>query len=318
MLVNLYKSKTPVAVFSFPILIGLLGLPLLFVQKEVVPGFFEWQTNWVSWVMGQTVVHYFSAIFILYFGAIELNRIVNSYGFHNKNTYLPGLIYAIAIFSFGQIQFSTVLLASVFLIFGLGYLFRINRQDSAIASVFMSSVLFGVATVLEPLLMPVMLLAWFTLVIFRSFIWREWVMMLLGGLIPWAYHYGLHYTFTGSWFVPFDGLTIVDFSFQPTVPELVFNGFVIILIFYTVWKFLVLMNAGLLVFKKRSRVLFNFVWLTFVSFVLGWLLYDQFILAISIPLAVMVAVQMLNNQRELFANITLFLWIGLAIWSQFG
>jgi hypothetical protein len=186
----LYKTKTPIAVFSFPILMGLLALPILFVENSVSPNFYSWQNELEILVSGSPIIHYFSAFLLLYISAIELNRVVNAYGFFSKNTYLPGLVYAIILASFGQIQFSAALLAYAFLIFGIGFLFRITRQDSASESIFMAALLFGVATVFSPFLLPIVVLPWFSLVVFRYFVWREWFMVLIGFSIPWGYHYG--------------------------------------------------------------------------------------------------------------------------------
>lgn len=317
MLVNLYKSKTPVAVFSFPVLIGLLGACIFFLPAEIVPGFFSWQSDLSNFIFANSITHYITVVLIVYLSGIELNRQVNVYGFYSKNTYLPGLIYALILFGFGQMSFSMPLVAAGFLIYGLGYLFRINRQDSAISSVFMSSLLLGTATVFEPFLAPVIVLPWFSLVVFRSFVWREWIILLFGVGTPWLYHYGLHYAIVGEVEPNLSPLTFSGFNIDLSLEQMVLIGFALFIAVYAIWQFLVITGGQLLVFKKRSRLLFHLIWLTIVSLVLGWLFYDALIIATSIPLAIIIAVQMLNARTDTFGNLVLFVWIGLSVWSLF-
>lgn len=315
MLVNLYKSKTPIAVFSFPLLMGLFALPILFSEYGAVTAFFSWQLDFVSFVSSSRLINYFSTVLLLYVSAIELNRLVNAYGFYSKNTYLPGLIYALALASFDQIFFSSSIVAYAFLIYGIGFLFRINRQDSSIESVFMASFFIGVATVFSPFLIPIVVLPWFSLVVFRYFVWREWFMLLLGLSIPWTLHYGIFFAVSGDLDVLGEGFSIVNQPLEFTLEKIVLFSFVGLLVVYSIWKFLVILNTQLLVFKKRSRLLFHFVWLTLFTLVLGWYFQDLWVIAISIPFTIITSVQILNATQSLYSNLMLTAWIGLIIWN---
>lgn len=318
MLVNLFKSKTPIAIFSLPLIIALMGIAIFFKGHENPYSFFTWQAEFIEVIQSQIVLHYFLAIFIVYLSAIEVNRLVNVYGFYGKNTYLPGLVYSILLFSFGQVQFSTSVLAFGILIYGMGYLFRINRQDPALSSVFLAALFFGIATVLEPLLTPIVLLPWFALVVFRSFIWREWFALILGLAIPWFYHYALLFFLTGKLDIRREGLVIIndeiEFSFNQ-ISLFVFLGIITIL---AIWQYLVIANSQLLVFKKRSRLLFHFIWLSLISIGFGWLFYDIFIITIAIPMSIIIGVYFLNMRSGLFVNGLLYIWIALILWNTFS
>jgi hypothetical protein len=316
-LVNLYKTKTPGAVFSFPILMGLLALPILFVENSESPNFYSWQKELITLISSSHIIHYFSAVLLLYISAIELNRVVNANGFFSKNTYLPGLIYAIILASFDQINFSVSLLAYAFLIFGIGFLLRITREDSARGSVFMAALLFGIATVFSPFLLPIVILPWFSLVAFRYFVWREWFILLIGLSIPWAYHYGIYYAVTGEWDILTEGMALVNSAFEFSLDKVSLMTFMGLLVIFSIWKFFVILNTQLLVFKKRSRLLFHFIWLTLITLALAWYFQDFWIIGVAIPLTIIISVQILNTKQSLYSNLMLAAWLGLIIWNLF-
>lgn len=317
MLVNLYKTKTPLAVFSFPVIIGLLGLPLLFIETTTKIKFFGWQFSLENSVLAEPFLHYCVAVLIVYIAGIELNRLVNVFGFYSKNTYLPGLIFAISLMGFGEFRFSMDLVACALLIIGMSYLFRINRQDSAQSSVFMAAFFFGSASVFEPLMLPIVLLPWFTLVVFRSFVWREWMVTILGAGLPWLYFIALYFAFTGQREMTPKLEEALDHASLLTSAMMTLIGFLVILFLYSTWRYLIILKTELLVIKKRSRILFHLTWISLISLILGWWVKDDLIMSVSIPLAIIVSVQLLNNKSMIAGNLVIYGWLAISYWVLF-
>ncbi len=313
MLVNLYKTKTPLALFALPIMLALMALSLFWVDTQIPSAIFSWQTVLINAVQSNLGLHYVVAFLIVYISAVQLNVVVNNYGFFTKNTSLPGFIYALALLSFDQFTFNMLVVGYLFLIVGLGYLFNINRQDPAGKSVFLSALFFGTATVCNWMLAPVLILPWLVLFIFRSSKWREWFMVVVGATIPWLYNYGVYFFVTGSTKMKFEGVAIVVSDLDNSIPKLVLYGFVAMLAIIGSWSYFKLASSQLLVFKKRSRVLFHFIWLGIISYVLGWLIYDAQVLGVIIPLAIVFAVQVLYTQNNFWFNTLLYGWVVLII-----
>lgn len=317
MLVNLYKSKTPLAVFSFPFAIALLALPLFYTTPALQPTFFAWQYNLEKAIFELPLLHYGLVVFIVYVAAIALNRLVNVFGFFSKNTYLPGLVFAISLIGFGEFKFSMDLIAYALVIWALGFLFRINRQDSALSFVFMASFFFGTATVFEPLLVPILVLPWLGLAVFRSFIWREYFITIIGAGLPWLYFVAIYFTATGH-FAPTPEIeAAVEHEVFFTSPVILLVVFLMLLFLYSIWRYLVILNTQLLVIKKRSRLLFHLTWMSALSLGLGWWVKDNIVLVINIPFAVIVAVQLLNDKNATLGNIILVTWLAIASWILF-
>jgi hypothetical protein len=105
--------------------------------------------------------------------------------------------------------------------------------------------------------------------------------------------------------------TDIEFSLEK-VSLMTFMG---LLVIYSIWKFLVILNTQLLAFKKRSRLLFHFVWLTLVTFAIGWYFQDAWIIAVAIPFTIIISVQILNATQSLYPNLMLTAWLGLIIWN---
>lgn len=315
MLVNLFKSKTPVAIFSLPLFIGLLCVSIFFIDAEKPTSFFTWQTALVDWTHSQVFIHFLFSFATIYLSAIEINRLVNVYGFYSKNTYFPGFIYGLIVFTFTQFQFSMRILALGFVIYGLGYLFRINRQDGAISSVFMASFLIGIGTVFAPLLGCLILLPWFSLVIFRSFVWREWIMLLIGVAIPWLYHYSIIFLTTGQLDIKREGLAIVNHEISWSLNHSAQFIFLIVLMLFALWRYIAIARNQLLVFKKRSRLLYHLIWLSIIIVVVSWLFYDIINFTFAIPFSIIIGVNFLNSRSPILANGIIIFWLLLISWN---
>jgi hypothetical protein len=316
-IVNLYKSKSLLAVLSFPIALALLGLPILFIESKMPTVFFSWQMDLAVLVLQSPIIHYFTTVFLVYIAAIVLNKLVNVYGFYSKNTYLPGFIYAVGLFGFGQFTFSMHLPLYFFLIVGLGYLFRINRQESAIGLIFGTALTFGVASIFDPTMLPLLLLPWLSLLVFKPFVWREWLILIIGFIIPWIYHFAIYYMIHGSGYIPYSKPISEPSPIDFSVEMITFNVFTIGLVIYSFMRYLVISRTELLIFKKRSRIIYHFCWLGFLTLGCSWFFFDTFLLAIHIPFSIIVGVQMLNSKHIAYTNLVIYVWLALMGWHLF-
>lgn len=294
-----------------------MALSIFYREPAIQPTFFAWQNNLEKSVFALPLTHYGLTVFIVYLAGVALNRLVNVFGFFSKNTYLPGLVFAISIVGFGAFNFSMDLIAYTLIIWGMGYLFRINRQDPALSNVFMAAFFFGSATVFEPMLAPVLILPWLGLAVFRSFVWREYLLSLIGGGLPWVYFVSVYFVVTGK-LAPtpeMEEAAVHDVFFTSSMIMLL--CFLVILFLYSIWRYLVVLNTQLLVIKKRSRLLFHMAWMSIVSLVLGWWAKDNIVLMLNIPFSIIIAVQLLNDRSATVGNVILFTWIGISAWILF-
>lgn len=317
MLVNLYKSKSPAAVVSLPVMIALIGLSIFWMPVDEQKNTFFWQDAFTNYLLQNQLIKYLISVAVVYFSSIELNRQVNVFDFFSKNTYLPGFLYGICVFGFGHFGYVNELIAILFLVYGMAYLFRLSRQESAISPTFMSGVLFGLATVFQPALLPILLLPWIALSVFRSFFWREWLALILAGGLPWFQLLAIKFIATGHLGLEYYKIELAQFNWSYELSVMSLYVFSILLSLAAFWKYLVIARTSLLVFKKRSRIVYNAFWLLAISYVVSYYLLGTLSIVLIVPMTYVVSVFMLNARSLLMANSVVYIWLLLAAWSLY-
>jgi hypothetical protein len=313
MLVNLYKTKSPVAIFSLPLLIAILALPIFYRSPQEIVNAYTWQSILVGKVRVTPWLNYVLTFIIIVIGAMQLNNVVNNNGFYSKNTYLPGFIFTVFLISLNEFEFSFNLISYVMLIFALGYLFRVTRQESAKHVVFMASLFLGVAITFSPIFFLIGLLPWITLIIFRPFVWREYLLVIIGLGIPWLYHFGLVYFFSKKLSIQIEGLSLINEQIALTASMLILTAVTLIIMLFSLWNYLVIAAAQLLSFKKRSRILYHLVWISLVVGFLEWYFYDLILDMFILPFSIFISLHLLNARKPIIINTVILVWFCLAV-----
>lgn len=116
------------------------------------------------------------------------NYIINEHEFLPKRTYLPGLFYCVLMSSSPALfQYHPVIFANLFITLMFNSLLNTYRQTLAFKSVFEAGLFLGIASLFYfpvALLFPLLLVS---LVVFRPFIWKEWLIIVLGFVFPYLY-----------------------------------------------------------------------------------------------------------------------------------
>tara|TARA_R110002049_G_scaffold147192_1_gene309922 strand:+ start:219 stop:1184 length:966 start_codon:yes stop_codon:yes gene_type:complete len=308
MLINLYKTKTPIAIITLPLLIAVLALQVFLVEIPTDSNVFSWESQFIEMIHQIPWLNFLLTTFIITLTALQLNNVVNNYGFYSKNSYLPGFIYTLLLFTFNAFYFSWTILVYALLSYGLGYLFKVNRQDCAKSPIFMASLLIGTAIALVPWLLPLFLLPIITLILFRSFIWRELFLVLLGFILPWFYYFAIYFIVEGNLIFAQDGIILAPRVFDLNWLLLAFYSGILFLILFSFWRFLIVMSGQLMRFKKRSKILFHFIWIALISTALNWYFYDVLLVASIIPIAIILSVQILYVRNLLIYNVLISSW----------
>jgi hypothetical protein len=120
--------------------------------------------------------------------AFWLNYIVNHHNLLTKKTYLTALFYlTYNALSGDLLQFHAATLVNLLLVAACHELFNTYRKDSALSETFNAGMLIGLSSLLYLPSTLFFLFVWITLILFRPFIWREYVVALFGFTLPWVY-----------------------------------------------------------------------------------------------------------------------------------
>ena len=313
MLLNLYRSNTPLAIFSLPFLIAVISLPILFFDSPSINLVFEWQNTLCRSIYESKIVNFLCTVSIVSVTAHQFNRAYNINTFYSRNTFVPGFIYVICLQSFKALIFTPMLIAHLFLVFGLMQLFKLKRQESAKSIVFWSSFFISLAVIFAPFQVGLILLPWFALVIFRPFVWREWMLVIVGTLIPFFYFVGIMYMAKG--YVVFPSPDQFGFVAEGKMQffeifNIIFFGLIVL---GSIYKYLTILRSEINRFKKLSQILLHFSWISLMSFCAAWYFYDTFFLSFLIPLSIFISTQLLHSRNSGIVNWIVIIWLIISL-----
>lgn len=128
------------------------------------------------------------AMGIIGFLAFFLYAIVVSHDMHPKESLLPALFYFLLAIGLPEaISFGPALLASLFLIISLFLILHIYGSNQPFKQVFSASFCVSIAALFYPPAVSFMLFIWLSFLTYRIASWREWVISIIGALIPFLY-----------------------------------------------------------------------------------------------------------------------------------
>ena len=317
MLVNLYKSKSPLSVFTLPLIIGLVCLTVFFEASEPNHYFFLWQTNFFGIIQEISWLNYILVSGLIGLNAHQLNNVFNRNSFYSKDTFLPGFIYVTGIIAFEQLDFSPLIVAHLFLIGAMSELLQLKRQEPAKDIVFKGSFLLGMTFVFSPLTVSLAFFPWIALILIKPFIWREWLVAFFGMLLPIFYHYIISYLVSGNIEILRMPMTIGEPDLTWTIIES-FTYLITGLCFLVgIFKFIIIIRSQIVNFKKLSQVVLWMLILLSLSFGIGWYFFGQFYLAFLLPMSFIVSIQLLNANRTEIANGLVLVWFIISVVNLF-
>lgn len=140
----------------------------------------------------------FVAGLLIYFQALLFNRVVNNHGLLNKPGYLPALLYITSASLFMPfLILSPTLICNFLLILMLDKFLKIGKSPNAIMIMYDVGMIIAVGTLIYFPFIVMLIMLWFTLLLYRSFDWREWISGLVG-FFTIFFFVGVYYYWTDS------------------------------------------------------------------------------------------------------------------------
>jgi hypothetical protein len=312
-LVNLYKAKTPVSVFSLPLIIGLVCLTLFFREPVAHVYFFKWQTDFFLRIQETKWLNFLLAGALISLNAHQLNNVFNRNNFYSKDTFLPGFMYVTGLATFESVDFSPLIVAHLFLIGAMAALLQLKRQEPDKSIIFVGSFSIGIAIIFSPLLIVLVFFPWLALITTKPFNWREWMVAVLGLCLPIFYLYVFNYLSAGTIQPERMDIILDTPSVTWTITQSILYITSSITILLSIVQFIGVMRSQVVNFKKISQLTLLILFLCVVSFVIGWLFFNQFYLAFMLPLGFIISAQILYNERSRLSHILVMIWFMAAV-----
>lgn len=188
MILKQFSSRQPLLLLLVPVIVLSILIPLEmrgFIRYSTpdFPARFLLQlchsTPWLSASL--------TAVFII-LGALLANIVFNKHEFNAAPTFVPALIYALIASVFSLVTVNMLLLlASLPTILGINSTLDVFRHNKALGPYFSAGFWFGLASLIYPPFMPLILGLWICIVNTRAFSWREFFIPILAFGAPFLY-----------------------------------------------------------------------------------------------------------------------------------
>jgi len=290
-------------------------IPLIPIPEEPLSGFLF---GLISPIL---IIPLFNIIFsslLIYLQAVMINVMCRQYNILYKSTYLPGLMYVVFSSLFNIFLYTnTVLFANFFVILLIGQLFSLYKSNFSYQSVFLSGLIVATGTLFYFPLLLVFPIIWVSLFILRPFNWREWVISVIGLLIPalfvWSYYFIINKisVFARLW-MPLKSQFPVSISIQYTDYLVLIPIIIVLLLSFIAWRTNFYKN--IIQVRKSQQVLFIIPFFLGISFYLKSNYSIAHLQLLSAPMAVFLAYYFISAKKKwvyesLFIIICSFIYI---------
>lgn len=118
---------------------------------------------------------------LIFLQALLFNRIINNHGLLTKPSYLPALLYITGSSLFLQfLILSPPLICNFLLIWMIDKFMKISKAANAMMTMFDVGMIIAVGTLIYFPFIVLLVMLWLSLLLYRSFNWREWIAGLIG------------------------------------------------------------------------------------------------------------------------------------------
>lgn len=194
MIIRFFKSNQPISIFVVPLFAILLWVSGFVNPQDIqISNITPLYSLLFKGLSNLKFVNTCLALSLLIAEAFIINYIINEHEILGKQSYMPALLYVLLMSAFpSMLTLHPGLLANLFLLLALHQLFNTYRKEVAFSQVFNAGFFVALASLFYFPAILLFLLVWVALIVFRPFIWREWIIAILGLLVPYMY-LGVYY-----------------------------------------------------------------------------------------------------------------------------
>lgn len=324
MITRLFKSSLPFQASILFIIIGLLWLNI-FYQPAPLPIFAAYviQQNILSSMATDATVSSVLALLILVCSAMVFNYFITNNDYVPRNTLLPAFFY-ILFFSHspGLLFLNPASLPTVLLLLVLINTMKMHDKEDAFILVFNTAFITAVAALLYPPAMVYLLFIWFSFLVNGILKWREWVISILGFIIPYLFALTAYFWFDKlAEFAP-NHLPHPYINWNaipvPNTLEILVSAIISILFLIGFRKVLTVQNERVISFRKRTWTMLWFSFFSFASLLFAGTDYWFHLALLTIPAIAFISYFFLSQRRSLTAEILVWLLLVIIVLQNTG
>lgn len=189
MFISTFKNNQPLSIVLLSLMIIGLWIPA-FQNVSQIPynntmPLYEFYARGAN---NLPYVHNLIALILVVSEAILLNFILNKFEIMAKKTAMPAIFYCLLMSCCKPLtHFYPLLFTNFFILLALFKIGLSYRVDEAFSSIFDASFFIAIASLFYFPSIIIYPLIWVTLIVIRPFVWREWVISVVGLLLPYLF-----------------------------------------------------------------------------------------------------------------------------------
>ena len=262
----------------------------------------------------------FLAISLIVVQSIWINRIVNQNKLIERSSYITSLIFVVL---YGVVFFvkdyHLILVANLFIIGAFDQLLRLYNLKNKIDILFNASLLVGVASIFYFPYMVYFIFIWVVLVYISTPIWRDFIVPLLGFLIPPLYVVVYYFVFKDlkqlDWkneFIEVSGIGLIPVSVKTMLISLA------VVTALSIYMLLQIISKSVVRVKKMLWVVILMSLFGLATYILNGQSFISSIISTTIPLAIIIAAFCEKLRKLWLAEIIFSLLLANLIWTYFS
>jgi hypothetical protein len=257
-------------------------------------------------------VHQLITLSIILLGAFLVNFLAIEQEITSKTNNLPAFLYILFACSANtKIAIEPILTANIFIIPSIYFLINSYRKDYALSEFFKAGLLMGIASFFCIHYILIFPICFISLIILRSFNWREWVILIIGLLTPLYLYASISYLKTADAFFIFSMLKEATSNIQNPVISEYYVSFILISFLAIVFAITHYVGKGFGGKVKTQKTKYILIWMLFLSLLLLFFEQqsDMILLPCIIPISIIIGDYLSEIKQLKIANTLLFLII---------
>ncbi|MDT8411290.1 MAG: DUF6427 family protein [Vicingaceae bacterium] len=320
-MLKIFKSNQPFVNVIVVLITIALGLPVFFTEPTVVDAnlfrfskFFNSvnNTSWLRYILW--------CIFTIGIG-YYLNYVVNQYKLVNNNTHVPFIIYVVLQTLFpSALIFSPTQIITVFILFILHQSNELYNTRKETLKTFNLGFFMGLAAILYLPIGFLMLLVWFIMRYYKPPYWKEYIVSLIGVIVPFVYLFAYYFIFNKF---SVDNILFIETA-ETSAPineswslnQLLFFIKMGLIFLYALWHFVIATQKSVVrVRKYRSVMLLLILGIVLQHFIFlkNTTINADFFALLSIPLSLIIGNLLIEIKKKWIAETVFYLLLLLII-----
>lgn len=269
-----------------------------------------------AWIMEKAMVYPFATrilnLVLILLIALQVKVISTASDIIPRNSYLPAtLITGFLLFSSSVGYFACTLTVVLFLTYALkNYISMFGKQQPYL-QVLNASICISVSSMIFPGTIVFLLFLWFGLLTYSVNSWREWLITIIGLILPYFYMLFLFFwndnlNYILNIYTQFGSSFKIFFS-QPPIEEIISISLLILLYAMVMLRFINEASDKVISMRKRMWLIFQFSFITVLSVILSGDLFYLLLPVLFIPTSVMLAYSVHTQKKTIVYDVLLLL-----------